>query len=90
MILSLQHIEAACGIELLYRAIPVLGPFDFVRRPGTSPDAAAAAVNRLARVRDLPGAQDFAAFVVAHSVLFILLAVSLVLSAWLPFQWIPA
>jgi hypothetical protein len=87
--LWLRRTAARCGVRLRYRDLPVLGPFDYVRRPNVSREAAAAAVARLARHREPPLAWGIAAGMFGLGSPFILLLAGQPLSNWLPLQWIP-
>ena len=63
-------------------------PLCYVRRPGVTPQAAAAALTRFGPAGEAPLARTFAIFVLAMTPLALLLSASIYLQGWLQFQWI--
>ncbi len=87
--LRVRRVERRCGIW--FRAPFTLGDFTcYVRRPGVTPEAAAAALARYTRDMERPaacGAVVSALFFVP----FVLMLIALILlTIWLPTQWMPA
>jgi hypothetical protein len=84
----LRRAEASSGVWLRYRDILWAAPLYYVRRPGVTPEAAAAAVTRFGPAGEAPLARTFAIFVLAMTPLVLLLSASIFLQGWLQFQWI--
>lgn len=87
-----RRVEAQCGIVLHYRSETNIGPFDYVRRPGVTAEAATTALTRFISPRadnEVLAARWLAAFVFAWAPMFIVLLGGLALARWLSDQWMP-
>jgi hypothetical protein len=85
----IRHMERRCGIwfRVPYGA---LGGFTcYIRRPGVTADAAAAALARYTRGMGRPVARHALVAVLSLVPLFLVVIALALLSAWLPTQWIP-
>jgi len=86
----LRRVEASSGVWLRLRSwfVPTTA-FFYIRRPGVTPEAAAAARARFAPTEAMPMARASAISVLAAIPLFLLLIIGFFLQYWLPTQWIP-
>jgi hypothetical protein len=84
----LRRAEASSGVWLRYRDILWAAPLYYVRRPGVTPEAAAAALTRFGLAGGAPLARTFAITVLAMTPLVLLQSASIYLQGWLRFQWI--
>jgi hypothetical protein len=89
--LWLRRVEARGHVWLRYRSWLNGTPLYYVRQPGVTPEAAAAALARFSSARrvPVPWARTFFIVVLASTPYVLLASVSFALSGWLQLQWIP-
>ncbi len=86
----LRRVEASSGVWLRLRSwfVPTTA-FFYIRRPGVTPEAAAAARARFVPTEATPMVRVYAISVLAVMPFVLLLIVGFFLQFWLPTQWIP-
>jgi hypothetical protein len=92
--LWLRRVEASSHVWLRYRSWLTATPLYYVRQPGVTPEAAAAALARFSSARHVPSvpvpwARTFFIGVLAMTPYMVLASASFALSGWLQLQWIP-
>lgn len=87
---QIAHLERRCGIWFRGRDIVESSVGAYVRRPGVTPEAAAAALQRYIPDARRPMARLALVVVLALTPAFLLLIGGELLSTWLSTQWIPA
>jgi hypothetical protein len=85
----LRRAEARSGVWLRYRGWFTTSALSYIRRPGVTPEAAAAALARFAPAEAMPVARVVATAVLAAIPLILVLAVGYFLQFRLPTQWVP-
>jgi hypothetical protein len=85
----LRRIEAASGVWLRYRDWTSMPQLCYLRPPGVTPEAAAAALGRFSSSSAVPFARRFFIGALVGSPYVVLASASLVVSAWLRLAWIP-
>jgi hypothetical protein len=84
----LGRIEKACGVWFRYRDAGATTSLYYVRRHGVTPEAASAALARFAPP-DRPMAYWVVTMMLVEVPAIAFLCAGLVLTAWLPLQWVP-
>ena len=85
----LRHVEATSHVWLRYRDWSWPSPLCYVRQPGVTPEAVAAALAPFSPALAVPFARRFLINVLAITPLVLLVSASWVLGAWLQLLWIP-
>jgi len=85
----LRRVEASSGVWLRYRDWFGFWGVCYIRQPGVTPEAAAAALTRYAPSGRLPLARVYAMAVLRAFPLFLVLCAGAVLQFWLQTQWLP-
>ena len=85
----LRRVEARSGVSLRYPDWFEGGILCYVRAPGVTHEAAAAALARFTPRHEVPVARLFAIAALAFILLLLVLGVGVFLSVWLQLQWIP-
>lgn len=85
----LRRVEASSGVWLLYRNWFATQSLGYIRQPGVTPGAAAAARARFAPAEAIPLAHVFSIAVLGGLPLFLLIMAGAILQFWLQTQWLP-
>jgi hypothetical protein len=85
----LRRVEASSGVWLRYRDWFNTRGLCYIRQPGVTPEAAKAALARVAPAEAMPLARVVATSMLAALPLFLLIIAGFFLQFWLPTQWIP-
>jgi hypothetical protein len=85
----LRRVEATSHVWLRYRDWSWPSPLCYVRQPGVTPEAVAAALAPFSPALAVPFARRFLINALAITPLVLLVSASFVLSAWLQLLWIP-
>jgi hypothetical protein len=86
---QLRRVEAASQVWLRYRDWVSMAPLCYIRHPGVTPEAAAAALAPFSTSLATPVARRFCVAVLVFIPYVVVVCASLVLSAWLQLQWRP-
>jgi hypothetical protein len=87
--LRLRRVERESGVWLRYRDIWWARPLYYIRRPGVTPEAAAATLARFGPSGAMPIARVIAVAVLAITPMALLVGAAIFLSWWVQTQWIP-
>jgi hypothetical protein len=85
----LRRVEVTSHVWLRYRDWFSMAPPYYVRQPGMTPEAAAAALARFSSAQTVPLARLVVIGALVITPYVLLASTSFVLSAWLQLQWIP-
>jgi hypothetical protein len=85
----LRRVEASSGVWLRYRDWFNTRGLCYIRQPGVTPEAAKAALARIAPAEAMPLARVVATSMLAALPLFLLAIACFFLQFWLPTQWLP-
>jgi len=85
----LRRVEATCRVRLLYRDWSSMVPLYYIRQPGMTPEAVAAALTRFSSAQAVPLARLVVLAGLVMTPFVLLASASFVLSAWLQLQWMP-
>jgi hypothetical protein len=85
----LRRVEVSCGVWLRYRDWFQTQGLCYIRQPGVTPEAAAAALARFVPAAAMPRARVFAVVVLAAIPFLLLLVASFFLQFWLATRWLP-